>query len=324
MSFDFLDDDFLNASLSLWKLPGNCKIRLMNVSENLIYKVEASGIPHSILRVHRPNYRSHQEIESELIWLEQIRLENLIATPRVLRGKNGTRIQNIISPSTGRVINLVMFEFVEGSTPKESDDQLELFYSLGKIAAILHKQVKTWPKPTNFFRKHWNLEAIIGKKPLWGKWQSSPGVTKDISTILSKAEKKLTDQIASYGQSDQNYGLIHADMRLANIIRNNNHLTLIDFDDCGFGWHLYDFAASVSFMETHASLEEIKQEWLGGYRGIAHLSQGDELLIDSFVMLRRLALLAWVGSHMKSDEPRELAPFFAYETAILAENYLSN
>ncbi len=324
MSFDFLEETILNSALSLWDLPAKSKIRLINVSENLTYLVEANGIPKSILRVHRPDYRSQQEIESELIWLDRIQYENLIATPTVFRGKDAARIQNIKSPNTGRLVNLVMFEFVEGSNPEADDDQSELFHSLGEMAAILHKQARLWTRPADFFRQHWNLEAIIGDKPLWGKWQDAPGVTGEIFSILSRAEKLLCDKIIAFDQSNRNYGLIHADMRLANILRNNDHLTLIDFDDCGFGWYLYDFAASVSFMETRTDLEKLKHEWMKGYRGLEPLSENDERLIDSFVMLRRLALLAWVGSHMDSDEPKKLAPFFAHESAELAENYLSS
>jgi len=324
MSFDFLEETILNSALSLWDLPTKSKIRLINVSENLTYLVTANCIPQSILRVHRPDYRSQQEIESELMWLDRIQSGNLIATPTVFRGKDGARIQNIKSPNTSRMVNLVMFEFVEGSNPEADDDQSELFRSLGEMAAILHKQARQWKKPGDFLRQHWNLEAIIGDKPLWGKWQDAPGITGEISSILSRTEKYLCNKIMAFGQSNQNYGLIHADMRLANILRNNDHLTLIDFDDCGFGWYLYDFAASVSFMETRADLKELEQEWMEGYRGIEHLSINDECLIDSFVMLRRLALLAWVGSHMDSDEPKKLAPFFAQDSAELAEDYLSN
>ena len=40
-------------------------------------------------------------------------------------------------------------------------------------------------------------------------------------------------------------------------------------------------------------------------------------------MLRRLALLAWIGSHIEVDTAKELAPTFAPVTAELAEVYLS-
>ncbi len=322
MPVDLQKESLLDESTSLWDLPTKTEIRLINVSENLTYLLESSGTNKSILRVHRPGYRTDKEIESELIWLDQLRSEKLIATPSVIRGKNGYRIQKIKSTETGNVVNLVLFEFAEGNHPQENHDQNELFNSLGQMAAILHKQVCRWSRPNEFYRQDWDLETILGDHPVWGNWQVAPGVTEEISSLLMRAEKELSDHIMAFGKSKQNYGLIHADMRLANILQSGKQLTLIDFDDCGFGWFLYDFAASVSFMETSPGLEDLKQAWLNGYREIHSVSKNEERLLDSFVMLRRLALLAWIGSHSESDEPKLLAPFFAQDTAEVAESYL--
>jgi hypothetical protein len=38
--------------------------------------------------------------------------------------------------------------------------------------------------------------------------------------------------------------------------------------------------------------------------------------------LRRMALLAWIGSHMEAPEPRALAPDFATNTEKLGEAWL--
>ena len=322
MPVNILPETILAKSTTLWDLPENITIRLINVSENLTYLLEVSGIYKSILRVHRPGYRTDIEIESELDWLDKLQSENLMAIPSAIRGKNGARIQKIRSQKTGDVVNLVMFEFVEGYHPQEDQDHIELFHILGQMAATLHEQVRQWSRPTGFYRQHWNLDTILGENPVWGKWQDAPGITAEISSILTRAEKSLIQSISAFGKSSQNYGLIHADMRLANILLNRNQLTLIDFDDCGFGWFLYDFAASVSFIENHPKLEDFKQEWLEGYREVQSISKSDENMIDSFVMLRRLTLLAWVGSHSESDEPKLLAPYFAQETAEYAETYL--
>ena len=51
------------------------------------------------------------------------------------------------------------------------------------------------------------------------------------------------------------------------------------------------------------------------------LSAADEAEIDTFVMLRRMALLAWIGSHREVEIAGELAPVFAEGTASLAESY---
>ena len=52
------------------------------------------------------------------------------------------------------------------------------------------------------------------------------------------------------------------------------------------------------------------------------LSAEEEAEIDTFVMLRRMALLAWIGSHIEAPEPKELAPGFAVTTARLGQAWM--
>ena len=126
-----------------------------------------------------------------------------------------------------------------------------------------------------------------------------------------------------FGRGPERYGLIHADMRLANLLVDGGTTRLIDFDDCGFGWFLYDFAAGISFMEDSPAVPALGEAWVAGYRKVRPLSGADEREIDTFVMLRRMALLAWIGSHSAVPEAAALAPDFARNSADLAETYLA-
>ena len=103
-------------------------------------------------------------------------------------------------------------------------------------------------------------------------------------------------------------------MRLANLLISNNTTRLIDFDDCGMGWFMYDFAAGISFMEDNVQVPALKDAWVRGYRKKRQLTPEDEFEIDTFIVMRRLALLAWIGSHREVDTAKELAPNFAKVT----------
>jgi Ser/Thr protein kinase RdoA (MazF antagonist) len=142
--------------------------------------------------------------------------------------------------------------------------------------------------------------------------------------LLQRCEDRVTARLTAYGTGPERFGLIHADMRLANLIISDGATRLIDFDDCGLGWFMYDFAAGISFMEDHPQVPALKQAWVRGYRSARPLSEADEAEIDTFVMLRRLALLAWIGSHIEVDTARELAPDFARVSAELADAFLSD
>jgi Ser/Thr protein kinase RdoA (MazF antagonist) len=69
---------------------------------------------------------------------------------------------------------------------------------------------------------------------------------------------------------------------------------------------------------------ELKQAWVDGYRSVAPLAAADEAELDTFVMLRRLLLVAWIGSHHEfATEAAELGAGFTESSCQLAERYLS-
>ena len=310
-----------NQSLNLWDVPESATARLINVSENATYLVEAPQWK-SILRVHRENYHTRLSIECELAWSKALNNDGGVSTPDYFMGRNGKAIQSAEIDGLENPRYMVMFEFVPGEQPNEDEDLIEPFKELGQIAARTHLHSIDWQRPAQFERLTWNLDAVFGKQPTWGQWRHGPRINTEIEAILSKVETTVKDRLIAYGTNPQQYGLIHADMRLANLLIDNNQTRLIDFDDCGIGWFMYDFAAAISFMEDHPQVPALKQSWVEGYQTVRELSAEDIEEIDTFVMLRRLALLAWIGSHIEAPEPQALAPDFARVSADLGQVYL--
>lgn len=320
---DLLQDaDRLAAeALPLWDLPADATVRRINVAENVTYLVEAVGW-RSVLRMHRPGYHSRRAIECELSWSGDLRASGLVQTPAVLMGRDGRAVQTIDADGAPR--HMVMFEFVEGAQPDESDELTSGFFELGQIAARTHEHSMTWERPAPFERLTWDLDAVFGPDPTWGDWRAAPNVTAEVRGVLEQVEAVVRRRLQTFGKRPDRYGLIHADMRLANLLVGPGGTQLIDFDDCGFGWYLYDFAAGISFIEDHPQVPGLKKAWVQGYRSVRDFPAEHEAEIETFVMLRRLALLAWIGSHMEATEPQALAPHFAVGSAKLGKAYLDN
>ncbi len=316
-------DTLANQSLELWDIPAVAKARLINVSENTTYLVEAPSWK-SILRIHRPGYHSETAIRCELAWSTALTREGGIITPNYYVGKNSNPIQSALIDGLETSRYMVMFEFVEGSQPDETHDLAESFEDLGEIAAQTHLHSINWVRPQPFERLTWNLDTVFGANPTWGDWRAAPNVTVPIRCVLERVEEVVKRRLTAFGSDRQHYGLIHADMRLANLLIDQNGTRLIDFDDCGNGWYLYDFAASISFMEDSPQVPTLKQAWLKGYRKKRALTEQDAAELDSFIMLRRLALLAWIGSHIEAPEAQAMAADFARVSANLGNHYLDN
>ncbi len=310
------------GSLRLWALPDDAEVQLINVSENVTYLVESAGTK-QILRVHRENYHTLRAIECELAWMDALQTNDVIQVPKVIQGSDGAPIQQARTAGLDGPRYMVMFEFLEGQAPDEAGDLSDKFYDLGAIAARCHLHVEKWDKPENFERLTWDAEAVFGVNPTWGNWRDAPGVTANVAEVLEQVEAKICAQLRGIGKGPDVYGLIHADMRLANLIVGSNGTQVIDFDDCGLGWFMYDFAAAISFIEDDPQIPTLKTAWVEGYRTIRPLGRDDEASIETMIMLRRMALLAWIGSHIEAPEPQALAPKFAAATKALGLVFLN-
>jgi len=233
----------------------------------------------------------------------------------------------------------VLFEWVDGGSP-EAWDAAALpgaFGELGDIAARMHQHARGWARPGAFERFAWTFETTLGAGGRWGSWAAGitdtlpGGEATEALEVLRRAVERIRCRLAAFGTGPERFGLVHADMRLANLLVSDaagtsgvggGEVCVIDFDDCGFGWYLWDLAASLSFVEHLDVAGELVEAWLGGYRRRLPLGADEVAMVPTFVLLRRLLLVAWLGTHPHSDAVPSV-PDFARETVTLAERYLT-
>jgi Ser/Thr protein kinase RdoA (MazF antagonist) len=322
---EFVGDDVTvaEAALRSFDLAPDSTLRLLNLSENATYAVEdAATGKQSILRVHRKKYHQLHEIESELLWLDSLRHGGDVTVPTVLPARDGRRVVTVDHDGTPR--HVVHFDMVAGAEPDAESLTVDDFQTLGRITAALHDHSRSWTRPPGFGRFSWDWEHSLGDHPRWGRWRDAVGVGPSEAAVLDRACHLLQDRLAAYGSGPDTFGLIHADLRLANLLVDGETITVIDFDDCGFGWYFYDFGTAVSFFEDDPAVPEWQDAWVTGYRTRRPLPASDEAMLPSFVLLRRLLLLAWMGTHSHSRESQDMSVTYTAGSCTLAERYLTS
>ena len=321
------------AALRRYDCHPDASVALLNVSENATFLVSDPGAGPSVLRVHRLGYHTEQEIASELAWMDALRAEAGVRTPRVLPTADGQRVVTVPENSS-RERHCVRFEFLPGTEPggepggePAEDGRSRLtgrhFEELGEITARMHRHAQRWTRPEWFTRFHWDYAAAFGEAARWGRWQDGVGVGPAERHVLARLDDALHARLSAFGQGPERYGLIHADTRLANLLVHEGSVSVIDFDDSGFSWYLYDLGTSVSFFEHSPEVPGLVDSWLTGYRRVSRLTAEDEAEIWTFIMFRRLLLLAWIGSHQGVDIAAELGAGYTQGTCELAESFLS-
>lgn len=294
-------------------------VKLLCQSENATFLVATSTAKYA-LRIHRPNYHTKQDIESELAWLDALN-ESGVEVPLAITDQQGHRVITL-KLSDDIVRYAVLFNWVDGSMPTIDVDPTA-FQQLGHITAKLHQHSKIWQRPESFNRIVWNHDTMIGSQGHWGDWRHAPHLNKKDHNIIEEAISRIATDLEHYGQSETRYGLIHADLRLTNLLLQDHRIGVIDFDDCGMSWFMHDLAAAMSFNEHHAAAPQWVEHWLTGYEKTAHIEQDEYTMLPTFIMQRRIQMMAWNGSHAQTEMAQSLGNQWSNETVRLCKKYLN-
>lgn len=291
------------------------------LTENATFAVHEDGVPAAVLRVYRPQGRPRIEIESEIAWQRALHEEIGSTVCPILIGHEGSALVEVEQQEDGTIFFCVAYPLIGGREP--GDDQLRRWFpELGAITALLHRQARTWKRPAWFTRPTWNVDTTLGDHPHWGPWSASVPDHEE-----REMHRRISDVVSArlrrFGMDSSRFGLVHADLRLANILVDGASITVLDFDDSGFSWYLYDLACALTFNEARPDAGDLIAAWVAAYREVEPISSTDEHEIPTFIMLRRLLMSAYVGLRSDIDLARELAETgFSSTTCDLGETYL--
>ncbi|PZF75202.1 aminoglycoside phosphotransferase [Aestuariivirga litoralis] len=315
--------DLALRALALYPLPPGTTAKLLNLSENATYRIDAPDGRRWALRVHRDGYQSDMAIASELAWAVDLRRSGIAVTPNPIHGRDGALVQSVPDARMASPRRVVLFDWETGAEPGITDNLTHSFAALGEIAARMHVHARRWQRPQWFTRHTWNFDTALGEdRPHWGRWRDGIGMDGEKRRLFQRTVDLIGRRLAAYGMGRERFGLIHSDLRLANLLIDGSTVKVIDFDDCGFSWYMYDAATPVSFYEHEPQVPELIEHWKAGYRKVLPLSQEDEAEIPTFVMLRRILLVAWIASHIEAEFPKSLGAGYTDGTLPLCEDYM--
>jgi Ser/Thr protein kinase RdoA (MazF antagonist) len=288
----------------LWGAVG--EPRLIKDRENVVYEIRVDDGARAALRLHRPGYQSVAAIRSELWWMERLADAGL-PVPRPIPAVDG----RMVVEAAHRAVSVVSWidgaQIGDGATPLEpSADKISLRYRrLGRLVAAMHNATDTLALPTEFERWRWNRDAYVGDEPLWGRFWENPALTAAEADLLLAARAEADTALARHEAEGADFGLIHADLLRENVLEDGERLSLIDFDDAGFGFRAYDLAtAEVQGLEdpmntlASSSLHE-------GYREERQPDAPPLGDVTLFVALRTFASCGWVVTRAAPDDPRQ-------------------
>ncbi len=318
-------DDPLPAGLvadaiARFGLPALARVTFVRHGENTTYKIAGPHGRRFALRVHRPGYQTTEAIRSELAWMESLRSGG-VRTPAPVPGVDGDPLQNVTA--AGCVRTAVLFEWIDGAPLSEVAD-LEPWERLGELMARVHTHARTWKRPARFTRPAWDAAALVGDDPRWGPPDPERIFDTDDRASLDACRGEVGRRLAVFGTGPDRFGLIHGDLGFANVlVSGDGTITIIDFDDSGYGWYAHEFACVLYPLEGTGELGDRRDALVAGYRRVREFPDESLRELPTFLMARRIQTLGWLYSRSETAHAARLRAHRLASTPDATRAYLA-
>ncbi|MBX3706769.1 MAG: phosphotransferase [Pseudomonadales bacterium] len=279
-------------------------VELINVSENVTWRVTDTNGSRFVLRLHRPGYHSLEELIAERAWIRGLDAAG-IRVPRAVLTTTGAEYATVYVAATGEHRHAGLARWAEGEvlgrlldpdagTAADRARVEDWFVQLGELIAALHNQASSWPVPEGFRRHSLDAEGLMGREPFWGRFWEYPALTETQGALLARVRGRLHAWLDALPRTPETWSLIHADLHAYNLLVHEQALAVIDFDDTGFGWHQYDLAVALRHYQGEPSFGYLRDALLRGYRRRRPLTDAVAAQIPTFILVRRLASVGWL------------------------------
>jgi Ser/Thr protein kinase RdoA (MazF antagonist) len=272
--------------------------------ENSVFRVETTSGPHA-LRLHRLGYHNDEALISELAWMDML-AANGMNVPRPARTISGAFLGDT---GGNKPRNASLLSWLSGAPLGKTGEQLalvgaersQMFFGIGAEMAKMHKLADAWKTPAGYQRPRWDVEGLVGDNPFWGRfWELSFAPETD-RIWLRALRDQCQEELVTFQNAGGNFGLIHADLVRENILVSEGAVSFIDFDDCGFGFRMFDIATALIKNIHEPDFVALRHALLAGYESIKALPLFEVEALPLFLTLRSLSYLGWAES--RSSEP---------------------
>ena len=285
-------------------------LTLVTLSENVTYKVSDRRDGQTyVFRLHRPGYHTRDELDSEHAWIRALD-EAGVEVPKPVAARDGRNYVPVTIAATGEQRFAGMARWTEGrllaDVLAESGDQPTVenyFAQLGAITAAMHNQASAWRPPPGFTRHELDADGLMGGAPHWGPFWEHRSLSAAERSLLLETRTRMHAWLSRLGKDPSGYSLIHSDMHPGNILVDGERLTVIDFDDAGFGWHHYDIAVVLTYWQTKPDAAAIDRAFLDGYRAVRPLPDAALAAIRTFRLIRWMASIGWFHQRPELKRP---------------------
>jgi Ser/Thr protein kinase RdoA (MazF antagonist) len=277
------------------------QIKLLDGFESFIYEFNRPQDGEFILRVSHSGRRTSQMIAGEVDWINYLARGGANVS-RAILSKEGNLVE-AIEDGHGEQFLATAFIKAPGGPSWETKWTQEFVQHYGRVIGRIHSLTKDYKPPNPSWRRdEWDAPGNLDLE----KWLPPS------ETVTLEKFQLLMVHFETLPKGRDGYGLIHQDAHGGNFFVHEGQITLFDFDDCVYGWFIYDIAmvlfyAAMFKEDLRAFTAAFMADFLRGYSQENKLSAAWLAEIPYFLKLREIDLYALI--HFSFDLATEDDPW---------------
>ncbi len=269
-------------------IPDADSLAVWRYSANFLYTLTINKVPH-FLRVAPEGERTPDRLLREVALLDWLHARGW-QVPVAIPTRDGTRVATMtVSCQT---YHAVLWPVVPGVERELDDLSLEGLATWGRTLGQLHAVLRQVPAGVGPDRVAWRHERSL----IDAAFLAWPPTLQD-------AARRSLAWIETRPTTGNDYGLIHGDFELDNLLWDGAVLSVIDFDEAGLSWAASDIAFAVR--DLVAAGESITSPrlaaFLAGYAEARPLSSDLATELPQFSQWASLVTLARIRRARASD-----------------------
>ncbi len=298
------------AALPAYGLAG-ARLTFVHYEGNAIFRVDAPGsddvrpaagpyVPNRyVLRIHTTS--NAESIASELTWLAALRHEANLPVPEPVPTLDGRQLVTQASTGVPDGHHVSLMRWLDGRVLTRGIRR-DHARAWGRLAARMHSFSAGWQPPPGFKRPQWDWKGQMDG-PVFGYPTDElvDSMPKEFQEPFSIISRRVREAMEVWGKGPEAYGMIHGDMYPENLLFKGNKVYPIDFDDCGYGYWIWDIAVALSQWPWTKEWQQIRDSFLEGYATIRSLPEPQLAQLNLFMAAQYATMVLWASAFIKRD-----------------------
>jgi len=280
------------------------RAKYWRASANFLFFFKRAG-QDAVLRFNHAAERTIEAIQAEIAYVNALAEQGLpVAKP--IHSRNGTYVERV--ETAHGTFHAVVFTALQGQQLEVEDLSPVQFSQWGRALGTLHNASAQLAVAG---------QTSMQQRPTWQDHLAMATVLIPATeTAALQTLGALQQQLRQLPVTVDNFGLIHYDFELDNLIWVGEIAGIIDFDDSAFYWYVADIALALSdVLGDRASAVDLQNpsflHFIEGYRSVRPLAQEEIDLIPLFIRMDALVTFAKLQRALTPVNPAGELPWMA-------------